>query len=480
MINNLSNADILRLWQSPSYKKADIGIFYIVNKYLLNKKLDEDDQFIKNVMDVLKLNFNKFHKFLVEYINRLSSLLFLNNNKLTDSIILYRGEGRKKFDHKVGDILTYNTFHSTTTKIELAAGFSHIHTSKKFKRILFCIKYNAGAYCKKLTTKMSYYDSFTKVHVNINEFEYLVPPNSYYCITDINNSNGIIFVKMRLILQDHSILTTDSFYKNKLINKTCKNFNDTAINKFIGKLEDDKLNYKHLRKMKKYHINEALYDVLTSYAHRGIFGMDLDKAKSIILKFKSKYDPKNNKNILKLIKKLYEIGLRVARHTDIIFTKDYYKYIVSRYKSILKLNINKFKSISKTLYVGYHNVDLAMDKYEFVNELNNNNGTFNNYDKILIAQLTNKCFLYDCADEFEPTVGLKKNDKSINQYYQHIIKLKLYDVKIAVCKIQKYPHQNSIIILPPFLWKLNKKTKKVNKFGKTIYFYDIELFTDTK
>lgn len=477
MINNLSNADILQLWQSPTYKKANIGIFYIVNRYLLNKKLDENDQFVKSVMDVLKLNFNKFHKFLVQYINRLSSLLFLNNNKLTKSIILYRGEGRKKFDHKVGDILTYNTFHSTTTKIELAAGFSHTYTSKKFKRILFSIKYNTGAYCKKLTKKMSYYDSFTKVYVDVNEFEYLVPPNSYYCITNINNSNGIIFIKMRLILQERSFLTIESFYKNKIINKTCKSFNDVEINKFINKLEDDKLNCKHLRKMKKYHINEALHDVLMNYAHRGIFGLDLDKAKSIILKFKSKYDPKNNKNILKLIQKLYEIGIRVARHTDIL-SKDYYKYIVSRYKSIFKLNINKFKSISKTLYVGYHNVDWAMDKYEFVNELSNNNGTFNNYNKILIAQLTNKCFLYDCTDEFEPVVSLKKNDRSINQYYQHIIKLKLHDIKIATCKIQKYPQQNSIIILPPFLWKLNKKTKKVNKFGQTIYFYDITVVTN--
>jgi len=472
MINNLTDKDVLSLWQNPMYKKKNIALFYTVNRYLLNKKLDKDDTIVTNTCNTLKLNFDKFHKFLVEYINKLSALLYKNNNKLSESMILYRGEMRKHFDYKVGNILVYNTFHSMTTQIEIAAGFSQSFALKNHKRILFCIKFNKNSYCKKLINKMTYYDSITKVHVQSDEFEYLVPPNSYYCITNITKFNDIIFVKMRLLLQDHSILTTSSFYNNKILSKTCSDFKEHKINIYVNKLHNSKNINAQLMKMKKYHIKESLHDVLVNYAHRNIFNLDLSKSKNIISKLKTKYDAKNNKKISNALKKLDKLGIKVARYDDTI-SKDYYRYIISRLKATMHLNINKFRPITITLYAGYHNVDLAMDKYDFINEITTSNS--NIYNKIITAQVTNNCFLYNCDSEFMPTITLQKDDNKIIVYYQHIIKLNLADVKIAICKTQ-YPYQHEIIIVPPFCWNLNKKIKMKNKFDQPIFYYDIDLY----
>jgi hypothetical protein len=471
MLANLSNKDIVNLWQTTIHNKKSISLYYIVNQYLLTKKLNEDYQY-KHAMKVLKVSKKDSFSFIINYINRLTSILFKSSNKLQSGIILYRGETRKHFNYKVNDIITYNTFHSATSKIEIGVGFTQNFEHTNHKRVLFCIKYDAGAYCKKMTIGMTYYTSSSRVTTSVNEFEYLLPPVSHYCITEITKiGTDILCVKMRCLEQKHLLLTLDTFYNDEPTAKKCKNFEDRTIQKYENILNASAKKFRQIVKMKKYHISEPLYDVLQMGKNGSIFTLDLKKVNKLFSKLDAKYDPHQSKNVIQIIKKIKKVGMEILPSVTSEFD---YNFFYTRMKSINNLDINKFKSISMTCYSGYCNVDQNIKPYHFVTMINTNDVM--TYDKIILAQLDASCFLYECDEISEPHVVLSKDNKKILQFYQHIIKLNLHDVKIAVHSNPKYMYQSNIIILPPFRYELNKKTKSVNKLGHVIYHYDIELY----
>ena len=473
ILSNLTDNEIIKLWQNSVYtksKKFMFNLYKVVNEYLMNKKLDENSEIIIHAIKFFKNDVDKFKKFIIEYINKLLNVIYKNINKIDEKIILYRGEYRKTFNHKINDILIYNTFHSTTTQIEIAYKFSETFDTNN-KKIIFCIKYKNGSYCKKIKNNFVTYNQINKNYVEFREFEYLIPPNSYYCITDINKyKTDIYFVKMKLVEQEYMHLFVDKFYENKTTKTNCKNFIDNKIQIFVDKLIINKKEKTNLTKMKSYHINKYLY--LFLFNNLNIFNVEYGKMKDVVsdLIYK-KYDVKNNKKILNICDELTKNDIYICHKSDNFIDKQYYETIKNDALALLKLNKTKFNRTSIELYCGYFNIDYSMKVYDFIKLINSKKSGY--YNKILISNISLNYYLYNCPLSFEPTTSIKSKDKTINMYYQHIILLKLKNIKIGICDDTNY---REILILPPFNFLVNKKVKSKNKFNKTIYYYNIELF----
>lgn len=450
----MKNKEIFDLWQNPYHNNVLINFYNIVNSYL-RKELNEND-ITKDILNSFNIKtYNEFIIFLNTYIKNLKNIIYKNKN--THYTILYRGEHRKKFNFNKNDIIVYNNFHSTTDNIYIAYGFSQ-NLNDNFQRILFIIYYPKNSVFKKLYNKMTVYNDTENITETINENEYLIPPNSYYQILHIEKIyNNVIVVKMQLLLQDKN--------NNEFIlqPKNLKIFND----KNFIELKKLSVNYKNeikqLTNFKKYTIHNDLYELLFDENNNNVLLLDLNK----IIKNIDSIDDKNIKTILNNIKKL---GIGYYDY-DLVNPKNYIKKIKT-IKLLKNIEFNKFTGI---LYSGFFNVDNVLQKYEFIQIIENNNSGI--FDKIIKTKINDSYYLYDdLHNNIFPTGTLQKNNKKITQYFKYVIKFIVKNIEIVVCKNIEHFYQSFILLVSKFNFNILSKKKFKNKFNFNCIFYEIEIF----
>jgi len=458
----INYSKVIDLWQNPDYNETFINFYSLVNKYLRGTKIEVKSEWLT----ALKLQSTKdFYDFLTYYINKLTNIIYKNVS--SEKKIFYRGEARKIFNYKVGDILFFSTFQSVTTSISTAYKFSESVTDTK---LLFVIEIPKGFHYKALHTKLKYYDYKEKITQIIDEKEYIIMPNSYYMILEKTKIyNNVNLIKLKLCQQKYYQITDSKLYDAENIilkNDNPNNFSTRELNKFMEKSFKYQQMINVLMSMKDYQINKKYYNELNDDESDNIFNLDMD----LINKINEQITSYNTKEKLEEIKSL---GLGYY---------DYHLKNISKYKKKIEaINIiinTDFKKIDNfAVYSGFYNIDSHFKKPKFIEFLKNKKtGEEFEYDKIIISHLEAGKFLYeDIYNNDYPHRKMKKGNNTKLVYYRYLIKLNLKNIKICVCSTHYFEYTNNVILIPKYKMTIIKKTKKYNRHDLPYILYEIDL-----
>jgi hypothetical protein len=456
---------IYSLWQNPVYKEQMVDMYRYVNHYLWYGSIYKSKN-LDNILKTFDMGIKDFENFTIKYINALNDLLY---KKERESIILYRGESRLNFDVGVGDVLIYNNFHSTCDNISFALKFTENNKNPEKTTIILSLDIPAGSFYKKLNKTLKTYDKKLKTTYYINEFEYLIPPNCYYRITEIvDTPRKIKIVKAKLILQEKFIIERELNYVNKKLPfEKIKDFTDKNTDNFIFELDRFDKMIQVLSDMKKYQIDDDVFSFLNGYNER-IFNYDLES----IQKVASTTNKDNFKeNVLKFDElkfDYYNIKL-YTEFDNYIKGLQYFGLYDFGYENSSFKQISNFK-----LYMGTNNVTGTMKTPKIIEEIKSRkNGIF---DEILYCQLAPDCYLYNCAyNDYKPNIDIEKSDKKITQYYQYIFEFNLFDVKIAISNKIRWKLETDVLIIPKNKYILRKTETNSNKYNFPIEILYIDL-----
>lgn len=389
-----TEANIYSLWQNESYNSVRLAFYRIVNEYLWTGKVKINDK----ILEKLNMTIKEFEIFIKKYIDELQNLLYLKPKQKKK--ILYRGEIRQDFDFKIGDTLIYNNFHSTTNNISFALKFSELYNKTSVTTIIFAFDIPEGFYYSKLTKTLLYHNKEFDTIYYINEYEYLIPPNSYYRVTNIIElPRKIKIVKAILVLQEKFLISNNFFYENKELSyEIKKDFNDHTTDKFIEELYRFDKMIDVLNRMQKYHIDDDIYLILRYNSK--IFKYDTDKIQYIA----SSTTIDNYKQNLELLEKLGFDYYNKKINEDI---KAYIKGI--QYFGFY--NLNNFKSISNfKLYMGVENINNNLMEPTIIKRFESEK--IGIIDRILYCELAPDCYLYNCPyNDYKPNISIEKNKK---------------------------------------------------------------------
>lgn len=463
--NELTQSEIINLWQNPDYNEKFINFYLLVNKYLRGMTLEVKDEWLIG----LKLNSKKdFNDFMIYYINKLTNIIYKNVS--VEKKIFYRGEHRKNFNYQIGDTLFYSTFQSVSTSISTAFKFGEI--DNRDVKLLFIINIPEGFHYKSLTTRLKTYNYKEKITYLIDEKEYIVMPNTYYVIVDkFKIYNNVNVIKIRLYRQEyHQIINSELYREDNKLPKPEKmlNFNSPELNKFIKKSVRYQKMINKFNSMKSYQIGKYFYCEMNDYNNSNMFNLDM----SVINKIVEEIDESNIKNKAEEIKKL---GLGYY---------DYQIKNISKYKKrIERINIllnTQFKIINNLIvYAGFYNINTLFKKPEFIEYIKNKkiNEEFE-YKNILITHLEADKFLYkDIYNNDYPYKKLKKGNNTKLMYYKYLVKFYLSSVKICVSSTHDFEYKNNIILIPNYRMKIIEKNCKINNFDLSYIEYKIILFS---
>jgi hypothetical protein len=456
---------IINLWQNPDYNEQFINFYSLVNKYLRRIEITIKDEWLVG----LKLNSKKdFYDFMIYYINKLTNIIYKNISIKTE--IFYRGEYRKSFNYKKGDVLFYSTFQSVTKSISTA--FKFAQSTPPDIKILFVIEIPKGFHYKILSTRLKTYDYKQKITYMTDEKEYIVMPNTYYIIVDkFQIYNNVNVIKINLYHQEYYQIENEELYKPKIENQNSykiKNFNCGELNKFIKKNVKYQKMILILNSMPDYKINKLFYKELNDYNNSNIFNLDMSLINQLIT-YTNESNIKNNAEEIKVL------GLGYY---------DYQLKNVSKYKKrILRVNIllnTDFKIIKNlTVYAGYYNINDSFKNPDFIEWIKNKkiNEEFD-YSQILITHLVADKFLYnDIYNGDYPHQKIKKINNTKIMYYKYVVKFYLTNIKICICSTHNFEKDNNIILIPNYKMKIIEKNKKLNKFDLSYIEYKIHLST---
>jgi len=444
---------IMKLWQEPNYKGINLNIYEILNSYLLTR------QIIVNQEKLKKLGYTKkeFLLFLINFYNNI--ICEIKSDNYQDDIILYRGEYRKnnnKFNYKIGDIFIYNTVSSFTDTINFAYNFSQ--NIYEAERLLFQIKFPKKYKKKKLITNMITFDKETGVTTHMNESEFLIPPNCYYQIIDIQTLNyvgNIKVIKAEIIFQEiHMQLDENDIYINKkIVNKLIDNFKDVGYDNFIYKLKKEQEYISLLNKLKKFSIPKDLYYILI-----------VNKQWPVDEKIFNLVEKSNKSNWKQIAKQMAKYKFTIHNYE----LEQGFEYVNKIFNGLKLLKQIKFKMIDNIiLYKGFYNIENSFN--EDPNKKMKNNNIYNNQ----LCRLDMKEYLYEDMYYDQPRATLEKNNKKVLQYYDTIIKMNCSNVKIAVNETFNSYGETHVILFAPLNITVVKQTNIENKFKYPVKIIEI-------
>jgi hypothetical protein len=450
--------NILSLWQNEYYKNMPLVLYQLVNEYLWTGKfyhLEED------ILETLNLSQSEFESWTKKYINELNNLLY---SKKQGSKILYRGESRKKFNCKEGDILIYNNFHSTCDNISFALNFAEHSGYLDVVTIILVFDIPEGMYWKKLDNTMISYNPKKKIKYYVNEFEYLIPPNCYYRITKIHNlPRNIMVIKARMILQE-KFNYLDLMYKNKQIPlEHISDFSDINTDTFIKELDRYEKNIEVLKRLDKYHIDHDIYMHL--YNNEKLFRLDVLDIQNLVRGM-------SVSNYNSILDSLDRIGFVYSKQG---MKKDLNKFIV-RIQYLGFFDFSSIKTINNfKVYYGETNFTTSMEEPEIIKMIKNNSTGV--IDTILDCEIAPDCFLYNCAyNDMEPNVKIESNNKIDTIYTKYIIEFQLENIPICISNQVIGKRQTKVLLVPKFNYKIISSEKNTNKFNMSIHIYKILLY----
>ena len=460
---NLST--IISLWQNPYYSNILLNFYNIINRYLNGGGIIISEK----ILDELNLIKEEFEEFTIKYINSLTNILYKNPK---DSIILYRGETRSDIDIKLHDILLYKNFHSTTDSISFGFKFSLQQNSKsdiKKNKLLLVLKIPKGFHYIKLN-KPIVYNNNNNITEFYNEYEYLIPPNCYYQVTNIYKlSDNIILIKAILIKQEKYIIPSSDpnliYTPNQpSIKKNLKDFTNDAISNFIVQFKYYYHSLELLDKLKDYHISHILFQMLSSSLYSNFFNLNI----GIILDYANKI---NDNNFLNIMYTLDQFGFHYKKK-DLVKPEIY----INTLKKLASSNILSLNYIyNMKVFYSANNFNFNMEKPKFIKLLDENSD--GKYKYILECSTIPDCSYYDCvSNNIYPNLTLEKNNKKTLIYTKYIVEFNLSNVKIAISNLSKQMFINKILLIPNFTYKVKSKVKSKNKFGKNIIIYQVDLY----
>ncbi len=459
---------IIKLWQNPYYKNVLLNIFSVVNYYLWNNKLRIEKSLFESLNKEFGMSTIDFEKFVINYINSLTKILYKTPQ---ESIILYRGESRSILpDFKKGDIMLYKNFHSTSDNISFAYNFSLITSSSKYK-LLLVLKIPSGYHYRKLNKSLEFTNSKLKITEYYDEFEYLIPPNSYYRVVSVTKlSENTFVIKGLMVLQEKHLIEGTEYRSKELPLERTKDFKDTNYDKFVKEYKNYEKSLESLKKLYEFQINQTVYSILSRSNNEDIFKLDLD-----FIQEKSKL----------ITEETYQDVLTELERVGFIITENKSKN-KSQSKSQIDLTIKKlrnlaffdFNSIQRVeklkVYTGYDNYLLNLQVHSLISQFEKSDvGTINLTIKTNIIP---DCYYYNCVtNDMYPRVSIKKNGKKTLIYKKHIIEFYLKNVKIVTSDQIVSRNDSYILLIPNFEYKIIEKIHGKNKFGLKIIQYKIEL-----
>ncbi len=434
-----NDENIISLWQNPYYKDVLFNIYKIVNNFLRTGEI-KINQSKLNKLDI-KIDF--FEEFLIKYINKITNILYKDEQ---DNIIVYRGENRETFEINSNDILLYKNFHSTSNNISLAYNFSLSKTKPNNKRLILVLKIPKGFYYKKLDKPVKYINDKDQIIEYHDEFEYLVPPNSYYQVTKvINLTERVILIKAVMIRQEKYIFSSikDKYIEKAPVIRKVKDFTDKNSEEFIEEFYNYYRSLSILNKLDKYQIRHKIFSLIKKSYQNLIFTHDVNNLGELIELFENDFN----------------------EDTDILN------------KSITNVrNIpQEIFSISKIkVYAGIYNINWKFNTPKIIKMFDENKTGI--YNQIIVAKIIPDCFYYDCVvNNMYPTTSLEKDRHKELVYTKYILELELNNVKILVSKEPEFYYETSILLLPFFKYELTQVVKTKNKFNLPLSIYKIKL-----
>jgi len=465
---------IISLWQNPNYLNILLNFYIIVNKYLNTGIINVSDI----ILDKIDMNKIEFEAFIIKYINSLNKILY---KKPMESIILYRGEIRSEFDIKINDILLYKNFHSSTDSISFAFNFSkysNLETDFSKIRLLLVLKIPNGFNYIKLNKPLINYNEKSKITDYYNEYEYLIPPNCYYQVTNVVKlANNVRLVKAILIKQEKYIIPEIKAYNGDLTENKVKNnfyiptqpslknlndFKDLHTNNFISQFYEYYKYLEILDNLKDYHIPNILFKMLSNPLYSNFFNLNI----SIILEYGNKI---NDDNFFYIMHTLKQLGFPYKKK-DLIKPQIYIKTL----KALANSNISSLNYINnmKVFYSEYNNI--SNEKPKFIKLLDEKPEGI--YKYILECSVIPECNYYDCViNDIYPNLTLEKNNKKTLIYIKYIVEFELNNIKIAISDESKNMFIDKVLLIPNFTYKVISKVKSKNKFNKEIIIYKIIL-----
>jgi hypothetical protein len=463
--DDMTQNQIINLWQNPDYNEKFINFYSLVSKYLRGIKFEVKDEWLIG----LKLDSKRdFDNFMIYYINKLTNIIYKNVS--VKKRIFYRGEHRKNFNYQKGDILFYSTFQSVSDSISTA--FKFAETDNKDIKLLFVIEIPVGFHYKSLSTQLKTYDYKEKLIYLIDEKEYIVMPNTYYVIVDkFQIYNNVNVIKIRLYHQEyHQIIDSELYKEDKIFPQPdkFKNFNSGELNKFVRKSIKYQKMINILKSMKDYKIGKYFYYEMNDYNNLNMFNLDMSKINLIVEQI-------NESNIKTKAEEIKKLGL--GYYDSQIKNVSKYKTSIERINILLN---TEFKTINNlVVYGGFYNVDTLFKKPEFIEYIKNKkiNEEFE-YKNILITHLEADKFLYgDIYNNDYPYKKVKKGNNTKLMYYKYLVKFYLSNVKICVSSTHDFEYKNNIILIPNYRMKIIEKNNKVNNFDLPYVEYKINLFS---
>ena len=466
---------IISLWQNPNYLNILLNFYKIVNKYLNTGIINVSDK----ILEKIDMNKIEFEAFIIKYINSLNKILY---KKSMESIILYRGEIRSEFNIKMNDILLYKNFHSSTDSISFAFNFSkysNLETDFSKIRLLLVLKIPNGFNYIKLNKPLIYYNEKSKITDYYNEYEYLIPPNCYYQVTNVVKlANNVRLVKAILIKQEKYIIPEIKAYNGDLTENKVKNnfyipiqpslknltdFKDLHTNNFISQFYKYYKCLEILDNLKDYHIPNILFKMLSNPLYSNFFNLNI----SIILEYGNKI---NDDNFLNIMYTLEQLGFPYKKK-DLIKPQIYIKTL----KALANSNISSLNYISNMkVFYSENNYNMSIEKPKFIKLLDEK--PEGNYKYILECSAIPECNYYDCViNDIYPNLTLEKNNKKTLIYIKYIVEFELNNIKIAISDESKNMFINKVLLIPNFTYKVISKVKSKNKFNKEIIIYKIIL-----
>ncbi len=449
--------NIYSLWQNEFYNGVRLVFYRLVNQYLWTGKIKIDN----TILEKMKISKKDLEMFIKKYINKMTDLLYLKPKKKN---ILYRGEIRDNFNFMIGDVLIYNNFHSTTNNISFALKFSELYNKTSNTTIIFSFEIPEGFYYNKLSKTLVHYNKEFNTTYYINEYEFLIPPNAYYRITNVFDlPRKIKIVKAVLVLQDKFLSTNDLLYVNKELKyDIIEDFDDPSTDKFIEELYRFDKMIEVLNRMNKYHIDDDIYLILRNNSK--IFKYDTEKIQYIATST-------NIDNYKENIESFKKLGFDY-------YNKKIYEDINAYIKGIQYFgyyNLHNFKYIDNfKLYMGVENVYNNLNEPTIIKRFKSEK--IGIIDRILYCELSPDCYLYNCPyNDYKPNITIEKNKIKTTQYIKSIIEFELFNVKIGISNKIKLKNETEILVIPNFKYIIKKIESNKNKFNEPIDIYYIDL-----
>lgn len=455
---------IISLWQDPYYSDILLNYYSIVNGYLNTGKVYISEK----KLEELGLTMGEITDFTIKYINSLINILY---KVPRDSTILYRGELRSDLKIKVNDILLYKNFHATSDSISFAFNFSkYSYNETKFDktRLVLALKIPNGFYYLKLDRSLKYINK-DGINEYYNEFEYLIPPNCYYQVTDVVNlSHNVKLVKAILIKQEKFIISEPGL--NYLytpiqpqIKKSLSDFRDPNVKSFIEEFKRYYQSIEILYKLKDYHIPNDLFQMLKSNLYRNFFNLNT----SLIIEYARQI---NDNNFLNIMYTLEQLGFPYSKK-DLVKPERY----INRLKALASSNIMVLNYVDDMkVYYSENNFTSTLEIPSLIKLLEEQ--PEGRYKYILECSAIPDCFYYNCVtNDIYPNCLLEKNKKKTLIYTKYIIEFQISNVKIAISDQCKNLFNNQLLLIPNFDYKVLSKSKSKNKFGKDIVIYKVQL-----